>query len=359
VDFEKKPLRGWPRVRELLRRISRLRSSPIGLAQDGRRVCLIKKVEMLDGKPETVGQVKDETQWITVENIVTGARDYTFALDEPAEFCTISDSGEIIIFARGTRLRVFLGGEQTYSTAKAHLASILDMRLSEDGVFLATGSEDTNCRIWRPTDEGILVRVKTLKGHLAGVRCVCFSPDGRYLATGSSDLTVKLWTAATWKIAITFKAHTNYVTAVAFDAGGEKLCTGGEDYTIRVWSLSREISTKTPPKECVRIRHIPSTVLTCDFTECGRRVVGVTQGRHVYVWHALQGTILVHWEFCPFDADAYQNSVWRHALLSLNNTLNSVLVTDATGNTFKFVLMAISKPTDNIQALADAFKNLE
>ena len=277
VDYEKRPLQGWPRIRELLRRIRRLRSSPIGLAQDGRKVCLIKKVQMLDGKPEIVGDVKDETQWITVENTVTGARDYTFALPEPAEYCTISDTGEMIIFGRGTRLRVFLHGEQTYTTAKAHLSGIRDMRLSEDGALLATGSEDTNCRIWRPTDEGILVRVKTLKGHLASVRCVCFSPNGQYLATGSSDLCVKLWHTATWKIAITFKAHTNYLTAVAFDAEGEKLCTAGEDFSIRIWSLAKEISTRTPPVECVRIRHIPSNVLTCDFTECGRRVVGVTQ----------------------------------------------------------------------------------
>ncbi len=356
VDYEKKPLRGWPRIRELLRRIRRLRSSPIGLAQDGRRVCLISKVHMLDGKPEKVGEVKDETQWITVENMVTGARDYQFALPEPAEYCTINETGEMIIFGRGTRLRVFLHGEQTYSTTKAHNAGIRDMRLSEDGVFLATGSEDNNCRVWRPTEEGILVRVKTLKGHLSGVRCVCFSPNGRYLATGSSDLCVKLWTVETWKIAITFKAHTNFLTALAFDVDGEKLCTAGEDSTIRIWALSREITTRKPPVERVRIRHIPSPVLTCDFTECGTRVVGVTQGRHIYVWHALKGSIMCHWEFLPFDPDAYQNSVWRCALLSLHNTLNAVMVTDATGNTFKFVLMSVSKPKDQATLLAEFYK---
>jgi len=343
VDYEKKPLRGWARVRECLRRIRRLRTSPVGLSQDGRRVALIKKVQMLDGKPENINEVKKETQWITVENMVTGVSDYSFELPEPAEFCTINETGEMIIFGRGTRLQAFFNGEQTYRTTKAHLASIVDMRLSESGELLATGSDDTNCRIWRPTAEGILVRVKTLKGHLSSVRCVCFSPDGRYLATGSSDLCVKLWNTTTWKIAITFKAHTNYINAVAFDVSGEKLCTAGEDLSIRVWTLAKEITTRTPPIESVRIRHIPSTVLTCDFTECGRRLVGVTQGRHVYVWHALQGTVLCHWEFLSFDPDAYQNSVWRHALLSLNSTLNSVLVTDATGNTFKFVLMAITK----------------
>ncbi len=100
-------------------------------------------------------------------------------------------------------------------------------------------------------------------------------------------------------------------------------------------------------------------VLACDFTECGRRVVGVTQRRHVYVWHALQGIIVCHWEFYPFDPDAYQNSMWRHALLSLNNGLNSVLVTDATGNTFKFVLMAISKPNDTAASLIEAFATLK
>ena len=359
VDYTKKALRGWPRVREMLRRIRRLRSSPIGLSLDGRRTVLIEKTFMLDGKDADQGKVKDETQWLTVQNMVTGARDYTFMLDEPAEYCTVNETGQQIIVGRGTRLRLFQDGEQTYQVAKAHNASIRDMRLSEDGALLATASEDTNCRIWRPTAEGLLVRVKTLKGHLAGVRCVCFSPDGRHLASGSADLTVKIWNCDGWKIAVTFKAHKNYLTAVAFDVDGRKLCSAGEDQVISVWSLPREISNRSPPAETVRIRHIPSMVLACDFTECGRRVVGVTQRRHVYVWHALQGIIVCHWEFYPFDPDAYQNSMWRHALLSLNNGLNSVLVTDATGNTFKFVLMAISKPNDTAASLIEAFATLK
>ena len=359
VDYTKKALRGWPRVREMLRRIRRLRSSPIGLSLDGRRTVLIEKTFMLDGKDADQGKVKDETQWLTVQNMVTGARDYTFMLDEPAEYCTVNETGQQIIVGRGTRLRLFQDGEQTYQVAKAHNASIRDMRLSEDGALLATASEDTNCRIWRPTAEGLLVRVKTLKGHLAGVRCVCFSPDGRHLASGSADLTVKIWSCDGWKIAVTFKAHKNYLTAVAFDVDGRKLCSAGEDQVISVWSLPREISNRSPPAETVRIRHIPSMVLACDFTECGRRVVGVTQRRHVYVWHALQGIIVCHWEFYPFDPDAYQNSMWRHALLSLNNGLNSVLVTDATGNTFKFVLMAISKPNDTAASLIEAFATLK
>jgi len=74
------------------------------------------------------------------------------------------------------------------------------------------------------------------------------------------------------------------------------------------------------------------------------------------VWHALNGTVLAHWEFQPFDPDGYQNSVWRHAVLSLNNTLNAVLITDATGNTFKFVLMSIGKPKDMTDLLADSYK---
>jgi hypothetical protein len=56
------------------------------------------------------------------------------------------------------------------------------------------------------------------------------------------------------------KAHHNVVTAVAFDAPGLKLLSGSDDATIRVWELPHRVSSKSPPVEIVRIRHIKSTV---------------------------------------------------------------------------------------------------
>ena len=59
-----------------------------------------------------------------------------------------------------------------------------------------------------------------------------------------------------WKALVTMKAHHNVVTAVAFDAPGLKLLSGSDDATIRVWELPHRVSSKSPPVEIVRIRHI-------------------------------------------------------------------------------------------------------
>ena len=50
-----------------------------------------------------------------------------------------------------------------------------------DGNILATGSQDTTCRLWdiRNLSESLAV----LGGRLGSIRCIKFSSDGRFLAT--------------------------------------------------------------------------------------------------------------------------------------------------------------------------------
>jgi hypothetical protein len=102
------------------------------------------------------------------------------------------------------------------------------------------------------------------------------------------------------------------------------------------------VGHRSPPVEVVRIQNIQTTVLACDFTEAGTRVVGVLAGRQVYVWHATEGTPMCWWEFLPFDADYYRNALWRTALLSLTEALNAVIVTDGAGNTFTLSLVGLT-----------------
>ena len=55
---------------------------------------------------------------------------------------------------------------------------------------MATGSQDTNLKVW---DLRTRSCVHTYKGHTGAVTHALFSPDGNWVATGAADGVVKLW----------------------------------------------------------------------------------------------------------------------------------------------------------------------
>ena len=58
------------------------------------------------------------------------------------------------------------------------------------GEFFASGSVDTNLKIWDIRRKNC---IQTYKGHARGVRQIIFSPDGRWVVSGGDDGVVKLW----------------------------------------------------------------------------------------------------------------------------------------------------------------------
>jgi WD40 repeat protein len=76
---------------------------------------------------------------------------------------------------------------------RGHTQPIVDLAVSHDGRWLATGSEDATARLWdlRASDPSAASIV--MAGHGGPVTPIVFSRDGRWLVTGSSDPTVRLW----------------------------------------------------------------------------------------------------------------------------------------------------------------------
>jgi WD40 repeat protein len=65
---------------------------------------------------------------------------------------------------------------------------------SQDGLLLASASEDRTVRLWNPTTGQ---EAQKLEGHIDSVTAVAFSQDGSLLASASGDQTVRLWNPTT------------------------------------------------------------------------------------------------------------------------------------------------------------------
>jgi WD40 repeat protein len=127
-----------------------------------------------------------------------------------------------------------------------HTAPVLDIALSPDERFLATGSADNSARVWN-TATGR--QVLTLEGHSGEVSAVAFSPDRARprVLTGAADRTAKLWDVSTILIAdgnnstaakelLTLRGHTRGLTSASFSPDGQTALTTSRDGLSILWA---------------------------------------------------------------------------------------------------------------------------
>ena len=226
MDFQKKQGRGWPRVRDLLPRIARMKENPCAISCNGQICCYVKD----DRKSAQQSQVKKSLkQKVSVENLITGNVLYSFVLKDPAVLAAINnDEGETIVFSHGYFLAVYSHGLLTSEDNSGHKASISNMQFSESGISFVSASEDSTILVWK-IKNGKLSRLKKLKGHTASILCAGFSRNGELLVTAGQDQCIKIWSASNWKIICTLiQAHTNGITSCAFDTDSSRVVSGGE-----------------------------------------------------------------------------------------------------------------------------------
>jgi len=79
--------------------------------------------------------------------------------------------------------------------------------------------------------------VALLSGHTDSVRSLTFSLDGIFLVSGGDDNDVKLWDVQTGGVVRAFCGHTYHVLSVSISPDRTTIASGSRDRTTRLWHV--------------------------------------------------------------------------------------------------------------------------
>ncbi|KAJ3304046.1 cleavage stimulation factor, 3' pre-RNA, subunit 1 [Kappamyces sp. JEL0829] len=161
-----------------------------------------------------------------------------------------------------------------------HRGSARACAFSQDGSFIATGSEDTSLKVLDATilasrdsssDEKKVI--KTLYDHTAAVNEVAFHPNGAVLASCSDDCNIKFYDLhkQNSKKGFRYLADAYPVRSISFHPSGEYILSGTDHHAVRLYDIhSMKVYTPSGKDDfhagpITRVRYAPngSTFASC------------------------------------------------------------------------------------------------
>ena len=131
----------------------------------------------------------------------------------------------------------------------AHISTVNICRFSQNGKYLATGSDDNTVIIWvqksRPsafgsTEEKICwSNHKILRGHSGDVYDLSWNPDSKYLISGSVDNYCMIWNIEKAKCVNRFMDHEHFVQGVSWDPSNKYILTQSSDKSVRFYKNTK------------------------------------------------------------------------------------------------------------------------
>ena len=171
-------------------------------------------------------------------------------------------------------------------TLRGHVWAVHSVAINSDGKTLASGSFDSNIKIWNASTSR---QIRNLNGPGEGpvgwtrsflsdriVYSVTFSPDGQTLASGGANQPIQLWRTSNYEQKSSLQGHSDDVYSVTFSPDGKHLASGSGDGTIRIWDLFTA--------EPIHTLGHSDTVYTVGFSPDGQTLVSGSKDKTIKIW---------------------------------------------------------------------------
>ncbi len=189
----------------------------------------------------------------------------------------------LAIGARGLGYLVDPAQVSSVVSLPGHASIISTGAFAPDGKIVATGSSDTNVRLWNGTTGSALIK---LSGHTKEITAICFSPSGQTVFTGSDDHTAKLWDVATGQLLQTYQGHLGMIAALAVSPTQDLVATGGADNVIKIWDVKSG-------KELLSLPAQNNPVFSLGFSADGKVLASGGSDGVVKLWQVATGQAVV------------------------------------------------------------------
>ncbi|KAI1355974.1 hypothetical protein F5Y01DRAFT_325067 [Xylaria sp. FL0043] len=167
-----------------------------------------------------------------------------------------------------------------------HNSVVTCVAFSIDGSLVATGCDRT-VHIFEVITGSLLSTLRQTGEETEGdhyVRCVSFSQNGTYLATGSEDGMIRLWNFRTGLMRQIFSGHQAAIYSLAFAPNGEKIVSGSGDRTVKVW----DVETST----CIFALNTEDGISSVAISK--KHIASGSLDGSVKIWDSITGDLLSH-----------------------------------------------------------------
>lgn len=198
---------------------------------------------------------------------------------------------------------------------EGHTDLLNTLDVSNDGLWVATGSKDNEAILWKWDEEKDgFSEFSRFQGHAGAITSIALpksDPHGapKFIITGSSDLTIKKWkvpkTGGTVKTSdYTRRAHDKDINAIDVSPNDEFFATASYDKTAKVWGLDSG--------ETVAIlKGHKRGLWDVSFCQYDKLLVTASGDKTAKVW-------LLHNYTCTATLEGHTNAVQRARFLNKN-----------------------------------------
>jgi eukaryotic-like serine/threonine-protein kinase len=206
------------------------------------------------------------------------------------------DGKRLAVLCASNRVQVLEASTGKPVTAPLpHPDRISDLKLSPDGLLLATAGLDSTVRIWNATTGAIVAELKHEEPalgvvfDLSGLRLATISGNPQYAGKSQVSITpvrVRIWDTTTGQTLSAWLNHNSMLETIAFSPDNERIVTASRTGVAQIWNVGSG-QLAAPP-----LKH-DEAVTDAAFSPDGRLVITSSLDGKAQVWNAATGEPLL------------------------------------------------------------------